>query len=72
MKDENLLAKLWRLQCLMAEIESKSGEVSKQLGFWGMHQTLYDYIKSAEYDNAMQAFSTMTNEMQKQIKGETA
>jgi hypothetical protein len=67
MKDEDLLRKLWRLQSLMAEIESKSGEVANQLGFKGVHQTVYDYIRGVEYDHAMQAFSTLTTEMQKQF-----
>lgn len=48
MKDKDLLEKLWRLQCLMAEIESKAGDVAKHLGFKGMHQTVYDYIKAVE------------------------
>lgn len=67
MKDEDLLEKLWRLQCLMAEIESKAGDVAKHLGFKGMHQTVYDYIKITEYDHAVQAFSTWPTEMQKQF-----
>ena len=67
MKDEDLLAKLWRLQCLMAEIEANSSVVAERIGFKNMHHVVYDYIRSAEYDHAMQAFSTMTNEMQKQF-----
>jgi hypothetical protein len=67
MKDEDLLAKLWRLQCLMAEIESNSSAVAERIGFKDMHHVVYDYIKGVEYDNAMQAFCTWNTATQKQF-----
>ena len=67
MKDEDLLAKLWRLQCLMAEIESNSSAVAERIGFKNMHHVVYDYIRSAEYDNAMQAFRKLSPEMKEEF-----
>ena len=64
---EELMEKLWRLQCLMAEIEAKSNDVAERIGFKDMHHVVYDYIRGVEYDNAMQAFSTCNTATQKQF-----
>lgn len=67
MKAKELMEKLWRLQCLMAEIEAKSDDVAERLGFKGMHHKVYDYIRGTEYDDAMQCFCTLPRELQRQF-----
>lgn len=63
MNQDDLMEKLWRLQCLMADIESKSNEVAERIGFKDMHYAVYDYIRGVEYDLAMQAFRKLSPEM---------
>ena len=64
---EDLMEKLWRLQCLMAEIEAKSNDVAERIGFKDMHHVVYDYIRGVEYDNAMQAFRRLSPEMKEKL-----
>ena len=67
MMDDQMIDKLWRLQCLMAEIESKSEVVAKQIGFKDMHHAVYDYIKNVEYARAMASFRKLTPELQEKF-----
>ncbi len=64
MTREDLKDKLWKLRCLLDELDSNASDMTEAVGLYGKGAEVYNYLESMELNDALDAYKGLTPEQQ--------
>ncbi len=65
MTKEQLKEHLWKLRCMIAELESKHEGVSKALNLYGKGDAIHHYLQMFEIQDAVKAYKKLDADQQR-------